>query len=86
MQIIYTCPECGADLREEVLLRNPPITKMICDNCGWGSEEDEYIVRIPYATESDFDISNACKHCSNNPRNGGSGICHCILGNNITYC
>ena len=21
-----------------------------------------------------------CQYCSNNPRNGGSGICHCILG------
>ena len=21
-----------------------------------------------------------CQHCSNNPINGGSGICHCILG------
>ena len=25
----------------------------------------------------DYDV---CKHCSNNPKNGGSGICHCILG------
>lgn len=22
----------------------------------------------------------ACKTCSNHPSNGGSGICHCILG------
>lgn len=21
-----------------------------------------------------------CYHCSNHPRNGGSGVCHCILG------
>lgn len=21
-----------------------------------------------------------CQYCSNNPANGGSGICHCILG------
>lgn len=21
-----------------------------------------------------------CDSCSNNPKNGGSGICHCILG------
>ena len=25
-------------------------------------------------------FSDACKTCSNNPANGGSGICHCILG------
>lgn len=23
---------------------------------------------------------NPCQYCSNNPANGGSGICHCILG------
>lgn len=25
-------------------------------------------------------IPEACKHCSNHPNNGGSGICHCTLG------
>ena len=24
--------------------------------------------------------TSACENCSNNPKNGGSGICHCILG------
>lgn len=29
----------------------------------------------------DFEIEpSACKNCSNNPKNGGSGICHCTLG------
>lgn len=27
-----------------------------------------------------MEIPNACKSCSNHPSNGGSGICHCILG------
>ena len=27
----------------------------------------------------------ACKHCSNNPANGGSGICHCTLGVSTIY-
>lgn len=26
-----------------------------------------------------------CANCSNNPANGGSGICHCVLGNRTTY-
>ena len=26
-------------------------------------------------------ISPYCRNCSNHPINGGSGICHCILGN-----
>lgn len=25
-------------------------------------------------------IPEACKTCSNHPSNGGSGICHCIMG------
>lgn len=28
----------------------------------------------------DQSIPAACKSCSNHPSNGGSGICHCILG------
>ena len=28
----------------------------------------------------------ACKHCSNNPANGGSGICQCTLGGQQVYC
>lgn len=26
------------------------------------------------------DIPEACKTCSNHPLNGGSGICHCVMG------
>jgi len=26
-----------------------------------------------------------CEYCSNHPKNGGSGICHCILGTPIIY-
>ena len=25
-------------------------------------------------------ISEACRYCPNNPVNGGSGVCNCILG------
>ena len=28
---------------------------------------------------------NQCLYCSNNPINGGSGVCHCILGSNVIY-
>lgn len=24
--------------------------------------------------------AKACEYCPNNPRNGGSGVCHCLLG------
>ena len=35
-----------------------------------------------------FDYNNEpspCDGCSNNPKNGGSGICHCTLGQKVFY-
>jgi len=32
------------------------------------------------------DLPDPCKACPNNIKNGGSGICHCILGSRIFYC
>lgn len=34
MQIIYTCPKCGHDLRHIAICTNPPE----CPNCGWRYE------------------------------------------------
>lgn len=31
-----------------------------------------------------FDHAN-CEHCPNNPKNGGNGVCACILGCPIIY-
>ena len=31
-------------------------------------------------TKSWSNIPPGCRHCSNHPSNGGSGICHCIIG------
>lgn len=39
----------------------------------------------PSYTESISNFPDACKSCSNNPANGGSGICHCILGQRVVY-
>lgn len=42
---------------------------------------------IRYDLIKDFEIKqSACENCSNNPKNGGSGICHCTLGQiQVTY-
>ena len=73
------CPNCGWHHIEE-------------------SEEQE--IRIPYPgyfkevpnvatstfTDIDFAFQNdACSKCSQNPKNGGSGICHCTLGIKTIY-
>lgn len=30
-------------------------------------------------------VKDACRYCSNNPNNGGSGVCNCILGTPVVY-
>ena len=43
---------------------------------------DYYIVErcVPVQPSDSAFENSACKYCSNNPRNGCSGICHCIMG------
>ena len=40
------------------------------------------ISTTPYV---DNNIPAPCRNCSNHPSNGGSGICHCILGIQTIY-
>lgn len=88
MNIIYTCPKCGADLQDLCLTTYPPQYQKKCFSCGWVSDitrEDE--IRIPYPDHTPTihglgmdNINEACRCCSNHPSNGGSGICYCTLG------
>lgn len=77
MRIIETCPKCGHDLTDLVLTTYPPIPQKKCFNCGWEwTGKAEEVIRVSF-DETDY---SPCKYCSNNPRNGGSGVCHCING------
>ena len=78
--IVYTCPECGNDLHEITLTSYPAQRKIYCSNCGWSITTRDEIFKIPYQTETTSFVPEACRHCSNHPSNGGSGICHCTLG------
>jgi len=54
------------------------------------SEEIEKIYKIISSQNRNYDIAyieipSYCRNCSNHPSNGGSGICHCILGNSTIY-
>jgi len=87
--IIQTCPDCGADLEQQILTSNPPKRKVRCPMCGWEHTETEETIRIPYVCEDRNMIGYvppACKNCSNHPSNGGTGICHCILGTTQITC
>lgn len=64
------------------------------DNTLIGSEEKEF--KSPWWTHTKSTPSitfnakhneyNSCDNCSNNPKNGGSGICFCVLGMSGIYC
>lgn len=45
-------------------------------------DESNYIEKrfVPMQLSDAAYDGSPCEHCSNNPKNGGSGICHCILG------
>lgn len=51
-------------------------------NNNTSSEESNnpYFSFIPTKEESNNIFFSNCIKCPNNPANGGSGICHCILG------
>lgn len=91
MIIVETCPKCGHDLVDEVLTVIPPIPRKSCPKCGWFWEgEPDQVVRVPFREEIKApawdDIPPACVGCSNHPSNGGSGICHCMLGSPVITC
>lgn len=48
-------------------------------------ELEELIERIEFAKSFSNLYPTACKHCSNNPANGGSGVCNCTLGTPTIY-
>jgi hypothetical protein len=72
----YNCPDCTVNV-------------VSCKGCPRylykaNTKTYNYIRFVPIQP-SDIDYENsACKYCPNNPINGGSGICHCIMGTPIT--
>lgn len=90
MIIIETCPICGEDLFNYMIYTNPPVRKKECMACGWSwTGKQEEVVRVPFDGNmhptKNFD-NQPCINCPSNPKNGGSGICHCTLGQmNIVY-
>ena len=91
--VIATCPEivrkecwsCGwaSQGEKEEIVRVP-----FGGNRSW-SGTTETITNIPFTPMGSGDKAyngSPCDYCSNNPKNGGSGICHCILGQQPVIC
>lgn len=52
---------------------------------GGNSMNTETINYLDYSHINNYKQS-PCDGCSNNPKNGGSGICHCTLGQSEIWC
>lgn len=42
-------------------------------------------INIMYNYIEQLENESPCSKCNNNIKNGGSGICHCILGTPVIY-
>lgn len=65
----YMCPVCGVKFYSYSGERPEK-----CSHCN--TEFDWYPSKKPFISVNE----SPCDHCSNNPKNGGSGICMCTLG------
>ena len=84
----YTCPKCGSIMQCISTASIPPIIRYECLGCGYSSKpirEDVISTPLPEWMREDTypGYTDACKNCSNFPANGGSGVCHCILGSSV---
>ena len=45
-----------------------------------GIPNDSILNAVQSVYNLSFSIATPCTDCLNNPNNGGSGVCHCVLG------
>jgi len=57
------------------------LNKIIDNNSGTYTPIEVPFYNYPWSV----DTPDPCKNCPQHPSNGGSGICHCTLGQNISY-
>lgn len=78
----YFCSCCGYIWTSKYTLNGKE--PFICPACGVGNDitiPPKYVINPEYTDTATFNnLPSTCESCGNNPKNGGSGICHCILG------
>ena len=90
------CPSCGwSHSKEEEVVRIPfggNSLKMRDATLEELQSVEDYIGSISVPTKinfndfyDNFDTPSVCNNCGNNPKNGGSVICNCILGQQTIY-
>ena len=93
VEVVYTTipPKCGVECHrcgwndvqtsDDQVLRVP--YPMVIDTPVISTETSKFYQSY---LASDYVFQNdSCRNCFNNPKNGGSGVCHCTLVNNIMY-
>lgn len=50
--IVFACPECGYELREQVVCTYPPFHVVDCPNCGYHNEKLDTITAVPYTVDT----------------------------------
>lgn len=78
----YNCPECTDEIHScEFCKKVIDIKKTKNPNDLYNLLYMYYTIRYSSLTPADWGYySSVCKKCSNNPLNGGTGTCNCILG------
>ena len=72
---VYRCRKCGATKTE-------PVTSFLQEYTTTSGNED---LNKKYSLWNS-DSSDPCEHCPTNVKNGGTGICHCTLGQPKVTC
>ena len=52
----------------------------LVDKIDWDNDIQKWTIRDNDLDSLVFTTNDICSQCSNNPKNGGSGFCHCVLG------
>ena len=72
----WVCPRCGK-------VNSPFVDHCDCKPEKKSNYSPDWLYRPTTTTPPSYNFNftaDACKNCRNNPANGGSGICNCMLG------
>lgn len=77
----YYCSNCGYIWTSKYTINGQE--PFICPACGVGNEVQipvKYYDLTDTGSPTYNNLPSTCEKCGSNPKNGGTGICHCILG------
>ena len=83
---IQSCEGCIRYINSDKYIKNTdvntyqPSLQELLDKLESSDPNGTFTLRNFPMQPSDAYYNDSCRYCSNNPINGGSGICHCILG------